>query len=53
MQNIKGIVRKADKLGRIVLPKEMRKVFDIELGTEIDIYIVRDKIVLKVVKGLQ
>ena len=41
MQNIKGIVRKVDKLGRIVLPNEMRKVMDIEVGTKIDIYLVR------------
>ena len=50
MQNIKGIVRKVDTLGRIVIPKEMRKVFDIEVGAKIDIYIVKNKIVLKVVE---
>ena len=50
MQNIKEIVRKVDKLGRIVIPNEMRNVMEIEVGTKIDIYIVKDKIVLKVVK---
>lgn len=42
-----GIVRKIDPLGRIVLPKELRKVFDIQEGTPIEVYTDGDTIVLK------
>ena len=33
-----GIVRQLDKLGRIVLPKELRKVFNIENEDYLEIY---------------
>lgn len=42
-----GIVRQLDKLGRIVLPKELRKVFNIENEDYLEIYVENDKIVLK------
>lgn len=42
-----GIVRQLDKLGRIVLPKELRKVFDIENEDSLEIYVEDDKIILK------
>lgn len=42
-----GITRKIDDLGRIVLPKELRKTLDIEPGTPIEIYTEEDMIVLK------
>ena len=35
----KGIVRKLDHLGRIVIPKEMRKSLKISNGDPVDIYI--------------
>ncbi|MFT8322856.1 MAG: AbrB/MazE/SpoVT family DNA-binding domain-containing protein [Bacillus sp. (in: firmicutes)] len=42
-----GIVRKIDELGRIVIPKELRKLRSLEIGTPIEIFVDSDKIVLK------
>lgn len=43
----KGIVRRVDELGRIVLPREMRKMLDIREGTRLQIGIVEgDKFLL-------
>ena len=36
---MKGIVRKVDELGRIVIPIEMRRVLDIEEDTELEIWV--------------
>lgn len=42
-----GIVRKMDELGRIVIPKEIRDKYKIEEGTEIEIFVEDDKIILQ------
>ena len=42
-----GIVRKLDDLGRIVLPKETRKVLDMEEGTPLEIFVDGQTIVLR------
>ncbi|MFT3950751.1 MAG: AbrB/MazE/SpoVT family DNA-binding domain-containing protein [Oscillospiraceae bacterium] len=42
-----GIVRKIDELGRIVLPIELRRTFDINVKDAIEIYVDHDMIVLK------
>lgn len=42
-----GIVRKVDELGRIVLPVELRRKFDIEIKDPLEIYTDGDRIVLK------
>jgi transcriptional pleiotropic regulator of transition state genes len=42
-----GIVRKLDDLGRIVLPKETRRVLDLEEGTPLEIYTEGQSIILK------
>ncbi len=42
-----GIVRKLDDLGRIVLPIELRRLLDLEVGSSIEIYTDNDSIVLK------
>ncbi len=42
-----GIVRRIDELGRIVIPKEIRRVFRIREGDPIEIYTDEDGIVLK------
>ena len=42
-----GIVRKIDELGRIVLPAEIRKAYNINPGSEIEISTQDDTIILK------
>jgi transcriptional pleiotropic regulator of transition state genes len=42
-----GIVRRVDELGRIVLPKEIRKILDIPTRTPMEIYTEGDTIVFK------
>ncbi len=42
-----GIVRKVDELGRIVLPIELRRQFDIAERDSLEIYTDGDSIVLK------
>ncbi len=41
-----GIVRNVDELGRIVIPKEMRKKMDIHPNDPIEIYVEDEKIIL-------
>lgn len=47
-----GIVRRIDDLGRIVIPKEIRKIYDIQDGEVLEIYTEQDKIILKKFSGL-
>ena len=47
-----GIIKSSDKLGRIVIPKGLRKGFNIEQGTQIEIKLDGDKIILKKVNEL-
>ena len=42
-----GIIRKIDELGRIVLPAEVRKSYNISPGSEIEISTLDDTIILK------
>ena len=43
-----GILRKVDELGRIVIPKELRRQFDIEDNKDsFEIYVDGNKIILK------
>ncbi len=42
-----GIVRKIDDLGRIVLPKELRKTMNIDKKDPMEIYIDEDSVILK------
>lgn len=46
MKNI-GIIRKIDELGRIVLPKELRKTLGINSGDDFQITIDNEKIILE------
>lgn len=41
-----GIVRNIDELGRIVIPKEIRKKLGIENSDPVEIYVEGDKILL-------
>lgn len=36
-----GIIRKVDELGRIVIPKEIRNQLDIDVGTSIEISMIK------------
>lgn len=47
-----GIVRKIDELGRIVIPKEIRKSLNIRNGEDVQIFIRDEDIVLKKYKKL-
>ena len=42
----KGIVRRVDELGRIVLPREMRKMLNIRVGSKLEIGIVDNSKIL-------
>lgn len=42
-----GIVRHIDELGRIVVPKELRKKLGIANTDPVEIYVEEDKIILK------
>jgi transcriptional pleiotropic regulator of transition state genes len=42
-----GIVRKVDELGRIVLPMELRRTFNINKEDPLEIFVDEDMIVLK------
>jgi transcriptional pleiotropic regulator of transition state genes len=42
-----GIIRKVDNLGRIVLPVELRKNLNINIGDPLEIYVEDDNIILK------
>lgn len=42
-----GIVRKVDELGRIVIPKELRRTLNINEGDSLDIYTNGERIMLK------
>lgn len=41
-----GIVRRIDELGRIVIPKEIRRSLDIEEGDPMEIYVNGNQIIL-------
>lgn len=42
-----GIVRQIDKLGRVVLPIELRRKLDIDQDSSLEIFVDGDSIVLK------
>ena len=42
-----GIVRKIDELGRIVLPKELRKCLNIKTGDDFQISLDSERIILE------
>lgn len=42
-----GVVRKLDQLGRIVLPKELRKTMNLNEKDSLGIYVDGDQIILK------
>lgn len=42
-----GIVRKVDELGRIVIPRELRRTLDINIKDAIEVFINHEEIILK------
>jgi AbrB family transcriptional regulator, transcriptional pleiotropic regulator of transition state genes len=42
-----GIARKVDELGRIVIPKELRRVLDIDIKDPVEIFVDGESIILK------
>ncbi|AQQ55444.1 AbrB/MazE/SpoVT family DNA-binding domain-containing protein [Planococcus lenghuensis] len=42
-----GVTRKVDQLGRIVIPKELRKTMEIDIGSPLEIYVEDEYILLK------
>ena len=42
-----GVVRKIDELGRIVLPSELRRVFGIREGDELEISVDEERVILQ------
>lgn len=42
-----GIVRQIDKLGRIVIPSEIRRYGGLDIGTNVEIYVKADEIILR------
>lgn len=42
-----GIVRKIDPLGRVVIPKELRKIKGISSQDEMEIFVEEDRLILK------
>ena len=42
-----GIVRRLDDLGRLVIPKEIRKQYHLKEGDSIEFYIENEKIILE------
>ncbi|WP_203247126.1 MULTISPECIES: AbrB/MazE/SpoVT family DNA-binding domain-containing protein [Sporosarcina] len=42
-----GIVRKVDQLGRIVIPKELRKTLHLSTNSPMEIFVEEDKIILR------
>jgi len=54
MKKATGIVRRIDELGRVVIPKEIRKVLKIREGESLEIYTSNDdELILKKYSGLK
>lgn len=47
MKKATGIVRKVDELGRIVIPKELRRTMDINDGDPVEIFVTGEEIILR------
>lgn len=48
--SVRGIVRRIDELGRLVIPKEYRKIFGIEVGDLLDMTLSGDGILVRKVQ---
>ena len=50
---VSGIVRKLDELGRVVIPKEIRRTLNLSEGSDIEITLVEGQLVLKKFSRMQ
>ena len=48
---VTGIVRRIDDLGRVVIPKELRKTYQINEGDPLEIFVEDDQLILKKYEG--
>ncbi len=48
--SVHGIVRRIDELGRLVIPKEYRKIFGIDVGDQLDMTLSGDGILIRKVQ---
>lgn len=42
-----GIIRKSDALGRVVIPKEIRRTLGIKEGDPVEVFVNNDEIIIK------
>ena len=49
----KGVVRKLDDLGRVVLPIEFRKELGIKAKDKVEIFLIKDGFYIRNVKNIQ
>ena len=49
---ITGVVRELDRLGRIVIPMELRRTLDIQEKEKLEFFVEKDSIILKKYKHL-
>lgn len=42
-----GVIRKIDELGRIVIPKEVRKTLEIDIRDSVEIYVEGNSVLLR------
>ncbi len=42
-----GVIRKVDNLGRVVIPKELRKTLQIDTGTPLEIFVKDEFVILR------
>lgn len=42
-----GIVRRIDELGRVVIPKELRRTLGVETGDPLEIFVDGDRVILR------
>lgn len=43
----RGIIRKLDELGRIVVPRSFRRQLELEYNAELEIFLLKDGVYLK------
>lgn len=51
IDNVAGIVRKVDELGRITLPKEARKMLQIETGNKVEMITFKNGVFVRKYEG--